>query len=515
MSAADVNLQDFDIALLSSWGKEEMIYPSFFTRPLTPSMPTRPTRPNTANPQAQVLTDTPQKEVLTVSQLNRRARMTIEQRFSQIWVSGELSSFARPGSGHWYFTLKDNDAQVRCAMFANANRRARIQPSNGQQVLLRGRVSLYEGRGEFQIIVEHMEPAGEGALRAAFEALKRQLDAEGLFDTQRKRPLPELPTKVAVVTSPTGAALKDVLSVWRRRFPGLEVIVVPTLVQGAEAEAEILSALGRAEALAPDVILLTRGGGSMEDLWVFNAESIARAVAALSIPVVSAIGHEIDVAMTDFVADQRAPTPSAAAEVIVPDGEELAQWFASQQRRLFSVTSARLREQRLSAEKLALRLISPKHYCQQASQRLDELNTRLKRRQHNHQLQSQDRLREMANRLTLQSPRRLLDGLATSLSDKNTQLRRAIKHRLDELQQTLGANARMLESVSPLPTLARGYAVLRSDSGTVVSHVTDLQPGQSLQGQLQDGSFSAQVTEIKPGDTLNREVTTSDTQLPN
>jgi exodeoxyribonuclease VII large subunit len=219
--------------------------------------------------------------------------------------------------------------------------------------------------------------------------------------------------------------------------------------------------------------------------------------------------------MTDFVADLRAPTPSAGAEVIVPDGEELAQWFASQQRRLFSVTSARLREQRLSAEKLALRLISPEHYCQQASQRLDELNTRLMRLQHNHQLQSQDRLREMENRLALQSPRRLLDGLATSLSDKKTQLRRAIKHRLDELQQTLGANARMLESVSPLPTLARGYAVLRSESGTVVSHVTDLQPGQSLQGQLQDGSFSAQVTEIKPGDTLNREVTTSDTQLPN
>ena len=225
-------------------------------------------------------------------------------------------------------------------MFANANRRARLQPSNGQQVLLRGRVSLYEGRGEFQVIVEHMEPAGEGALRAAFEALKRQLDAEGLFETQRKRALPELPRKVAVVTSPTGAALRDVLSVWQRRYPGLEVIVVPTLVQGAEAEAEILKALGRAEALAPDLILLTRGGGSMEDLWVFNAESITRALAAIEIPVVSAIGHEIDVAMTDFVADLRAPTPSAAAEVIVPDGEELAQWFDGQQRRACSPPQA-------------------------------------------------------------------------------------------------------------------------------------------------------------------------------
>ena len=399
-------------------------------------MPTRPTGPNASDSsQAQALRAAPQKEVLTVSQLNRRARMTIEQRFSQIWVSGELSSFARPGSGHWYFTLKDNDAQVRCAMFANANRRARLQPSNGQQVLLRGRVSLYEGRGEFQVIVEHMEPAGEGALRAAFEALKRQLDAEGLFETQRKRALPELPRKVAVVTSPTGAALRDVLSVWQRRFPGLEVIVVPTLVQGAEAEAEILKALGRAEALAPDLILLTRGGGSMEDLWVFNAESITRALAAIEIPVVSAIGHEIDVAMTDFVADLRAPTPSAAAEVIVPDGEELAQWFDGQQRRLLSATSARLREQRLSAEKLALRLISPEHYCQQASQRLDDLNARLMRLQQSKQLQSHDRLREMANRLALQSPRRLLDGLAASLAEKNIQLRRTIRRRLEDHQQ--------------------------------------------------------------------------------
>ncbi|MEL0048387.1 MAG: exodeoxyribonuclease VII large subunit [Gammaproteobacteria bacterium] len=478
-------------------------------------MPTRPTRPNASDSsQAQALRAAPQKEVLTVSQLNRRARMTIEQRFSQIWVSGELSSFARPGSGHWYFTLKDNDAQVRCAMFANANRRARLQPSNGQQVLLRGRVSLYEGRGEFQVIVEHMEPAGEGALRAAFEALKRQLDAEGLFETQRKRALPELPRKVAVVTSPTGAALRDVLSVWQRRFPGLEVIVVPTLVQGAEAEAEILKALGRAEALAPDLILLTRGGGSMEDLWVFNAESITRALAAIEIPVVSAIGHEIDVAMTDFVADLRAPTPSAAAEVIVPDGEELAQWFDSQQRRLLSATSARLREQRLSAEKLALRLISPEHYCQQASQRLDDLNARLMRLQQSNQLQSHDRLREMANRLALQSPRRLLDGLAASLAEKNIQLRRAIRRRLEDHQQRLGATARMLESVSPLPTLSRGYAVLRSKSGSVVSQVTALELDQDLQGQLQDGSFSAKVTEIKPGDTLNQDGAADATQEP-
>ncbi len=467
-----------------------------------PKLPTSPDR-NQRDRDVVLPPDPTRREVLTVSQLNRRARMSIEQQFGQIWVSGELSSFARPGSGHWYFALKDRDAQIRCAMFANANRRARLQPSNGQQVLLRGRVSLYEGRGEFQIIVEHIEPAGEGALRAAFEALKRQLDAEGLFDTQRKQPLPELPQRIAVVTSPTGAALKDVLSVWRRRFPGLEVILVPTSVQGAEAEAEILAALERAEAIAPDLILLTRGGGSMEDLWVFNAESIARALAAIEIPVVSAIGHEIDVAMTDFVADVRAPTPSAAAEIIVPDGDELIQWFAAQQRRLVASVNGRIRERRLLAEKLALGLISPEHYCQQASQRLDELNARLLRQRQNQQRQLQQRLTDIAGRLSLQSPRRLLDDAFAALGEKSLHLQRAMQQLLHLRQQTLAANSRMLDGVSPLPTLARGYAILRSDSTAVISRVADLAPGQSLRGQLQDGSFSAQVSEIRLGDTLN------------
>ena len=306
--------------------------------------------------------------------------MTIEQRFNQVWVSGELSSFARPGSGHWYFTLKDNDAQVRCAMFANANRRARMQPANGQQVLLRGRVSLYEGRGEFQIIVEHMEPAGEGALRAAFDALKRRLNTEGLFDAARKRTAPRY-----AATRCSGYLTHRCGS--QGRFVGLAstislalgVTVVPTSVQGNEAEQEILDALDRAAALQPDLILLTRGGGSMEDLWVFNAESIARAIADSEIPVVSAIGHDIDVSISDFVADLRAPTPSAAAELIAPDGEELEQILLSQLHRLQMVLGARLREKRLSVKNLTLGLINPARYCEQASQRLDELNTRLAR----------------------------------------------------------------------------------------------------------------------------------------
>ena len=446
---------------------------------------------------------TAERQVLSVSQLNRQARMTIEQRFNQIWVSGELSSFARPGSGHWYFTLKDNDAQVRCAMFANANRRARMQPANGQQVLLRGRVSLYEGRGEFQIIVEHMEPAGEGALRAAFDALKRQLNAEGLFEQQRKRPLPDMPRHVAVVTSPTGAALKDALSVWRRRFPALAVTVVPTSVQGNEAGQEILSALGRAAALQPDLILLTRGGGSMEDLWVFNAESIARAIADIEIPVVSAIGHEIDVSISDFVADLRAPTPSAAAELIAPDGQELEQAFLSQLHRLRMVLVARLREKRLSVQNVTLGLINPARYCEQASQRLDELNTRLSRAATASVEQRQMQMRGTANRLDLQRPDRLMRSLGDKVSAAHRRLQQVMLRTLGQREQRMVASARMLESLSPLPTLARGYTVLRDPTGSVISQAATLTVGQEISGQMQDGRFTAEILDTAPGKLLN------------
>ena len=445
-----------------------------------------------------------ERRVLSVTDLNRQARMTIEQRFNQIWVSGELSSFARPSSGHWYFTLKDAKAQVRCAMFANANRRARLQPANGQQVLLRGRVSLYEGRGEFQIIVEHMEPAGEGALRAAFDALKRQLDAEGLFDSSRKRALPDIPAHVAVVTSPTGAALKDVLSVWQRRYPALDVTVVPTAVQGSEAEADILEALQRAAALTPDIILLTRGGGSMEDLWVFNAESIARSIAALEIPVVSAIGHEIDVTISDFVADLRAPTPSAAAELIVPDGEELQQIISGQHRRLLITLRAQLRERRLSLDKLALGLVNPQRHYQQAAQRLDDLSGRLHRAAIAQPMAYQSQLRDLTKRLHTQRPDRKLQALRGDLQRTQAQLKQAVQRSIDRRRQRAGETSRMLSNLSPLPTLSRGYAVLRDRDSTVLSDASGLSAGQHISAQLRDGRFIAEVLQVDVGATLNQ-----------
>ena len=267
---------------------------------------------------------------LTVGQLNREARRLLESHFDYLWVEGEISNFAAPSSGHWYFSLKDSGAQVRCAMFRNRNQHMRVKPANGMAIRLRCRVSLYEGRGEFQLIVEHLEHAGAGALQAAFERLRDKLQAEGLFAAERKRALPEEVRTLGVITSATGAAIHDVLTVLRRRCPGMQVLLLPVAVQGEAAAGEIAAALARANRWQAageahfDALLVTRGGGSLEDLWAFNEEVVARAIAASALPVVSAVGHEVDISIADMVADQRAPTPSAAAELLSPDQRERA-----------------------------------------------------------------------------------------------------------------------------------------------------------------------------------------------
>ena len=299
--------------------------------------------------------------VLTVSDLNQSARRLLEERFNLVWIRGEISNFARPRSGHWYFTLKDDTAQVRCAMFVNRNRLCRMQPSDGGEVLLRGRVSLYENR-----------------LRAAYEALKARLAAEGLFADERKRPLPAYPRHLAVVSSPSGAALRDVLSVIRRRFPLLKVTLLPVSVQGADAEPQILDALNRVPALAPDLVLLTRGGGSLEDLFTFNSEAVARAIARCPVPTVSAVGHETDFTIADFAADLRAPTPSAAAEMITPDAAALNRDFERGRQRLTAATANRLELLRHRHAALRSRLVNPRDRLQQLMQRADDLETRLR-----------------------------------------------------------------------------------------------------------------------------------------
>lgn len=443
-----------------------------------------------------------QRSVVTVSQLNRQARVTIEQRFNQVWVSGELSNFARPRSGHWYFTLKDDKAQVRCAMFANRNRAVQMQPGDGQQVLIRGKVSLYEGRGDFQIIVEQMEPAGEGALRQAFDALKLKLAAEGLFATEHKRPLPQQPTSAVVVSSASGAALHDVLAVWRRRYPRLRVTLIPSAVQGAEAEPQILQAIAQAQRLAPDVVLVTRGGGSLEDLWCFNLESVARAIYALEIPVVSAIGHEIDVTIADFVADVRAPTPSAAAEIMVPDTDDLQDTVESTFRQLRNLMQYSLRQQHLQLRNTTLQLVSPKTHIQQNWQRLDDHRRRLgagaqqiladKRRcvSDNH-----SRLRAVGPGQRLKLAQQQLHTLGRTLGLKLTQT-------LDQQQAKLANLARMLEGVSPLPTLARGYAIVSDTTGRVIENTKDVAVGDQVTAQLAKGAITASVTHIAPDASL-------------
>ena len=436
------------------------------------------------------------RPVLTVSQLNKQARLTIEERFQLIWVTGELSNFARPRSGHWYFTLKDTGAQVRCAMFANSNRRVQMQPADGQQVLVRGRVSLYEGRGDFQIIADQMEPAGEGVLRQAFDALKIKLADEGLFDRDRKQSIPDLPKHIAVVTSPTGAALQDVLAVWQRRFPILKVTVIPTAVQGPEAESQALNALNAASKLAPDAILLTRGGGSLEDLWTFNLESVARAVASIQIPIVSAIGHEIDIAITDFVADLRAPTPSVAAELMVPDGQEMLQNIDGEFRHLNVLMASQLREHQLTLDKLNLRLVSPESYLQQAWMRLDDIASRLQRSAGQTLAGANNQLDNLGARLSNQSPSFALATAKEKLQRLKNGLDSGINRHLQSQTNSVAIMARMLDGMSPLHTLGRGYAFIRDDANALVTKTEYAKVGDSVTAQRQDGTIAATVTGI-------------------
>jgi exodeoxyribonuclease VII large subunit len=411
-----------------------------------------------------------------------------------VWVEGELSGVSRPASGHLYFSLKDARAQVRCALFKPRSQRIGFTPSDGQQVVLRGRLSLYEPRGDYQLIAEHMEPAGEGALRRAFEQLRARLEAEGLFDPARKRRVPLPPRRLGVVTSPSGAAVRDVLSVLGRRFPLIEVEILPVLVQGKGAAAQMLDMLRRADASGRyDALLLTRGGGSLEDLFAFNDESLARAIASLRTPVVSAVGHEIDFSISDFVADLRAPTPSAAAELLTPDGIELLQRLRSLKARAQRSLDAPVQRlgQRLDQLELRLAAQAPAARLARFRQRLEDAGQRLRQSRIREQQQRALRLRSLRDRLALGSPERRLCQLRSSLPNTRQQLQRALLRELERRRQRLQLLARTLAAVSPLNTLGRGYSILLdADSGRVVSSVQQSQPGQRLRARLIDGEIA-------------------------
>ncbi|WP_026815871.1 exodeoxyribonuclease VII large subunit [Arenimonas composti] len=438
-----------------------------------------------------------ERQVLRPSQLNALARDLLEGSFAQVWVEGEISGFARPASGHCYFTLKDERAQVRCALFRQNAQRLRFLPRDGMLVQARGRLTLYEARGDYQLVLEHLEEAGEGALRRAFEQLKAKLEAEGLFDPARKRPLPAFPRRLGVITSPTGAAVRDILSVLGRRFPLLPVEVLPVPVQGDGAAARIramLDAAGRAG--RHDVLLLARGGGSLEDLWSFNDVDLARAIAASPVPVVSAVGHETDFSLADFVADLRAPTPSAAAELLVPDCRELQQRLQQQQRRLAGALSrmAATRAQRTDQAWLRLQAARPQLRLERGQRRLQQLRERLERRQRQLLAAPGDRLQRLQRRLDLAHPRARLAAHRHRLALLGQRLQVAPQRPQQQRCARLAELLRTLESLSPLATLARGYALVqRADDGRIVREADDVAVGDAVHARLAEGRLRLRV----------------------
>jgi len=443
-----------------------------------------------------------ERQVFSVSELNRAVRGVLEGHFGLVWVQGELSNLSRPSSGHWYFSLKDKAAQVRCAMFRSANARLKFRVEAGQQVMVRGRVGLYEARGDYQIIVEHMEPAGEGALRLAFEQLKAKLEAEGLFDPERKQPIPAYPRVLGVVTSPTGAALRDILSVLRRRCPGLPVIVYPVPVQGAAAAPAIRHMLARAAARAEcDVLILARGGGSLEDLWSFNDEGVARAVADCPLPLVCGVGHEIDFTIADFCADLRAPTPSAAAELASPDTVRLRRELARRRQALVQHTRRHLAAERRQLEHLQRRLVHPGRRLQQLQQRLDNLELGL----HRAVAGQLERRRAAVARLTAElrrlDPRGRIRLLRERLAPLRGRLVRATLARLSRQRAAVNELHRALRAVSPQGTLERGYAIVsHAEGGGILRSVRALESGAAVRTRLADGSFDSVVGAVQRQD---------------
>ena len=451
------------------------------------------------------MSDTP-AEVLTPSQLNTLARDLLEGSFPLIWVEGELGNVARPGSGHLYFNLKDARAQVRCAMFKPKSTWLKFQPREGLRVLARGRVTLYEARGEYQLVLDHMEEAGEGALRRAFDELKARLAAEGVFDPDRKRALPVFPRRIGLVTSPTGAVVRDVLSVLARRLPLAEVDVLPVPVQGTTAAAQIRGMLSRAIASGRyDVIVLARGGGSLEDLWAFNDEQLARAIAASPVPVVSAIGHETDFSLSDFAADVRAPTPSVAAELLVPHQAELMTRLAGLQRRVQRLHAERTRQLAQRADRAMLRLqaLRPQARLDLLRRRQHEAHRRLQAAMGARLEGERMRLRHADAVLRAWHPARRLARLAERLAGLQSRPRVALVARLQRDALRLRGLARSLEAVSPLATIARGYAILQRPDGRIVRSVTQATPGDALQARLQDGVLQVTVENRSPEDSLS------------
>ena len=446
-------------------------------------------------------TDTNNRQIFTVSELNRTVRQLLENSLPMLWVEGEISNFARPGSGHWYLTLKDEKAQVRCAMFKNSNMRVNFKPANGTSVLVRCRAGVYEGRGEYQLVVEHMEEAGFGALQRQFDQLKASLASEGLFDSAHKMSMPQAVNHVGIITSPTGAAVKDVLSVLKRRFPAIKVSIFPTAVQGNQAAGQIVEAIAMANQHNQcDALIIGRGGGSLEDLWPFNEEAVARAIFSSQIPTISAVGHEIDFTIADFVADLRAPTPSAAAELVSPDGSEMHAQFKGLEASLINTVHRRLQKYDQNVVNLHKRLRHPGRKLQEQAQHLDHLDIRLKRAVRSRIEQHQHQIILKRDRLLRQHPKSLLTEYGQKVKDAMGQLSKSVSQQLNAKMRHAEQTIHLLDAVSPLKILSRGFSVIRDDKNVVIKSVSSVSLGENLKGRVADGEIHFAVTKTTKND---------------
>ena len=459
------------------------------------------------------------KDIYSVSRLNTEVRQVLEGSFPLVWVEGEISGLSTPRSGHMYFSLKDEHAQTRCAMFRMKRQLLRFLPQDGSKVLVRARITLYEARGEFQLVVDHMEPYGEGQLRQAIERLKNQLDKEGLFAAEHKKDIPVMPSTVGVITSPTGAAIRDVLHVFNRRFPATNIIIYPVPVQGDNAAQEIVHMLKLADQRQEcDLFILTRGGGSLEDLMAFNDEQLARTIFDLDTPIISAVGHEIDTSISDFVADRRAPTPSAAAELASPDQADIKRQIENVYKRLIHTVTLNLKQQKKHLDHLTTRLdtYSPAKQLVQKSQAVDLMEARLfqsmqarlnklKKQQQSLQYRleqnsprahlslQQNRLYQLSLRLQQHHPKQLIGQKKTRLQERTARLYEKMQSMIGQNKNRLTLASRMLDSVSPLATLSRGYAVVRNDRNEVVRHFNQVNPGDRVSALLKDGELDCEV----------------------
>ncbi len=447
---------------------------------------------------ASQLSNSNNREIISVSELNRRSKRILETQFPLIWVSGEISNFACPSSGHWYFTLKDSSAQIRCAMFRNRNMRLRFKPKNGDQIIARARVSLYEGRGEYQLIVDFIEEAGDGALQRAFNVLKSKLDNEGLFDADNKQPLPEHPKRIGVITSPTGAAVRDIVIVLRRRFPAIDIAILPVAVQGANAASEITTAIKNANLHRPDLDLLIvgRGGGSLEDLQAFNDETVARAIYDSLIPIVSAVGHEVDFTIADFVADVRAATPSAAAELISPDQQEWLQILQGYELLFKKALRNQLNTKNHQLLTLRKRLRHPGSQLREQAQRLDDIEIHLKNAINKRLSHEQHQLSTISSRLFQRSPEIQLNTSRLKLNNFKHRLRLEMQRSLQNNNQRFLSAVQLLETVSPLATLNRGYAIIQDDKDQILRNTSTVRKGEQIKARLAQGVLHCTVDAI-------------------